>query len=837
MTIRVDQIIDCISLMNLKAHPHQSLASHLVGVAARSRCFAMCFDAPGQGHIAGLLHDLGKAEVEFQKRITHATNSSAEKGEKQPHAHHGAALALRHQLWPVAFVINGHHAGLHDRSDLQQVPTRQAYSEAAIEACVQKLKGAPEWNSTPWPISDYGTTLPSWLETLPFSSVKERLVKMRAVELYTRMLFSALVDADRLDTEDANRTEGSQANVTKRSGWRFGPSSLSVEKAPSHLLAMLDEAVASRCLAAKAKGASAAVLAVRSEVAAACLNASTKPRGVFTLSVPTGGGKTLASVAFALRHIAHHNRELAPGDPHRLRRIVIVIPYLNIIQQTTRELRAVFAHTDQDPVVLEHHSQAQDPQPKDKDLKTDADGWDKERPLRQLAAENWDAPIIVTTSVQFFDSIFSRRPADARKLHNLAQSVILFDEVQTLPPLLLQPILDVLQELAAPERPYGCSLVLCTATQPALGKGEGMDFGFESLSPIIPPEQAKEHFCRLKRVTYHGLEKGKPAPTLTHDQLAAAMLAAPRQQSLTIFNTRRQARALFDLLKAKSKSGDVPPEAVFHLSTWMYPAHRELVLKCVETRLTQGLPCLLVSTQCVEAGVDVDFPSVWRAFGPYDSIVQAAGRCNRHGIRETGHVYVFTPEDNATPKGTYGSAIDTTKLLNNLGLADPNNPESFEMYFRLLYQVTTPDLGGCAIQSEREQLHFEKVSEAFSFIDADNVPLLIETKRNSDSPNDQDLMLPDGVPLREWRAKATAKKYFTPDEWRALQPYVVNLSFPSSIKTKIFLSGSISPLVFPEDDDPVRGLRRSIIGHLYDDGPNGAGLDTTAEGLSIIDAL
>jgi CRISPR-associated endonuclease/helicase Cas3 len=835
--------------MNLKAHPQQSLASHLAGVAARSAQFAAHFDARDQGKIAGLLHDLGKAEAEFQKRIHQATNPSAEKGEKQPHAHHGAALALNlpHQLWSVAFSINGHHAGLHNRSDLQQVPSRPKYSANAIAACVQKLVGDPDWKDTPWPITEFGPTLPSWLESLSFATVAERSEKMRAIDFYTRMLFSALVDADRLDTEEANLAEGSQANVTKRKGWRFGPSALAAPDAPRQLLSMLDQAVLTRCQSAKDKGASEAVLAVRAEVIAACQSAAVQARGVFTLAVPTGGGKTLSSVAFALRHIAHHNCDLAPDDPHRLRRIVVVIPYLNIIQQTTRELKDVFAHTDQNPVVLEHHSQAQDPQPTDKDAKADADGWDRERPLRQLAAENWDAPIIVTTSVQFFDSIFSRRPADARKLHNLAQSVILFDEVQTLPPLLLQPIIDVLKELAAPrsQRPYGCSLVLCTATQPALGKAEGMDFGFEALTPIIPPDQAREHFVRLKRVTYHGLEKATSSPTLTNEQLATAMLTAPRQQALTILNTRRQARALFEILKGKAKSRGALQDAVFHLSTWMYPAHRLLVLEKVTTRLNQGLPCLLVSTQCVEAGVDVDFPVVWRAFGPYDAIVQAAGRCNRHGTLDSGHVYVFTPEDDAKPKGTYGSAIDTTTLVRRLGLADPDNPDSFEMYFRLLYQATTPDLGGCAIQSEREQLHFENVSDAFSFIDADNVPLLIENDGWTKLPAPEGAK-PGGSffdwlktenrtrPVTNAKGGSFPANFLTPDEWRLLQPFIVNLSFPASDKTRKFLRENACR-VFKDDDD--RGMHRMTDSRLYDDGPNGAGLNTTAEGLAAIDSI
>lgn len=814
--------------MNLKAHPQQSLSSHLVGVAKRSAQFAAYFDASKQGFIAGLLHDLGKAESEFQKRIHYATNPSVERGEKQPHAHHGAVLALQHQLWPVAFAINGHHAGLHNRSDLQQVSGRPQYSVIAIDECVQKLKGDPDWNGTTWPIVDFGATLPDWLESLPFTTVGDRSAKMRAVDFYTRMLFSALVDADRLDTEDANPAAGARANVTKRSSWRFGPSALAAPNAPAQLISMLEQALRARRQSAKDKRASEVVISVRAEVLDACDSAASRPRGIFTLAVPTGGGKTLSSIAFALRHVAYHNHDLALNDPHRLRRIIVVIPYLNIIQQTTRELKEVFGHSEQNPVVLEHHSQAQDPQTIDKDAKKDPDGWDTERPLRQLAAENWDAPIIVTTSVQFFDSIFSRRPADARKLHNLAQSVILFDEVQTLPPLLLQPILDILKELAASSRPYGCSLVLCTATQPALGKSEGMDFGFEVFTPIVPPDKAKEHFVLLKRVTYHGLEKSAPSPTLSIEQLAAAMLTAPGQQALTILNTRRQARALFDVLKEEAKSHDTLQGAVFHLSTWMYPAHRLLVLERVMTRLAQNLPCLLVSTQCVEAGVDVDFPAVWRAFGPYDAIAQAAGRCNRHGKLDMGHVYVFTPEDDTKPQGIYGSAIETTTLLRRLDLAHPDNPDSFETYFRLLYQTATPDLGGCAIQSEREQLHFEKVSDAFRFIDADNVPVLIGSHPQSESRSST-LKLPDGKLLER------SKGFLTPEEWRSLQSYTVNLSFPHGKKTLGFLYQN-AELVFA-DDDKARGLYRLTVSGLYDDGLNGAGLDTTAEGLSLLDSI
>lgn len=818
--------------MSLQAHPGQLLADHLIGVAHRAEQFAIGFDAGCHGKLVGLLHDLGKAEPEFQNRL------AGRDDDKKPHAPHGAALSLEHQLWPDAFAIYGHHAGLHDRSDLQQkVPQYTAAAEKCESALVADFKR----KSQSWPISEFPKTLPDWLEVLPAATAGERDAKMRAVDFYSRMLFSALVDADRLDTEEANPATGSQANVLKRKKWRFGPRCLAASGAAQSLLEMLDTAIRERVAKAKSKNASAAVLNVREQVLAACKQKAASERGVFSLSVPTGGGKTLASVAFALQHIAHHNKKLAEDDPRRLHHIIVVIPYLNIIQQTTRELRDVFKCVTNDPIILEHHSQATDPVIKDggtSKADKDSDGYDKERPLRQLAAENWDAPIIVTTSVQFFDSLFSRRPADARKLHNICQSVLIFDEVQTLPPLLLQPILEVLKELTAPmidaaetdqsrrneQRPYGCSLVLCTATQPALNHDvEDFPFGFKNQTKIIEDEEAREHFRTLKRVEYHGLTKAGEPPKIDNDALVKAMLASPRQQALAILNTRRQARKLFDLLAEKTKTAASLHGVIFHLSTWMYPAHRLQVLAEVTRRLNEGKPCLLVSTQCVEAGVDVDFPAVWRAFGPYDSIVQAAGRCNRNGALKDaagrpilGHVHVFTPDDPAKPGGLYESAMQTAALLCRMDKADPHDPDSFERYFRLLYQANVPDPGGCAVQTAREKLHFEEVSKLFNFIDADSVPLLIESA-----------VMGDGKTVADWRQVTATKGFFTPDEWRTIQPFIVNLAFPASEKTRTFLNKTDSELVF-KDDDEFRGLRRMKLPTLYHEGPNGCGLDVEA---------
>ena len=827
--------------MTLLAHENQPLATHLLGVARLAEAFGRFFGGAEQARLAGLLHDLGKAEGEFQKRIT------TDKGKKEAHASHGAALLLQVDpdrggpVWPVAFAINGHHAGLQDRAALQQVPTRWA---TRARGCETTVASEVEWPNHTWPIAKFGKTLPGWIEELPSATAYERDAKMRAVDFYIRMLFSALVDADRLDTEEVNPASGSQANVLKRKFWRFGQECLAAKGAAESLQEMLNTAIRERIEKARSINASDAVLEVRAEVLAACKDQATGERGVFTLAVPTGGGKTLASIAFALQHVAHHNKTLAADDPSRLRRIIVVIPYLNIIQQTTRELRKVFGCVDADPIILEHHSQATDSEIKggdsDKDGK-DADGYDRERPLRQLAAENWDAPIIVTTSVQFFDSLFSRRPADARKLHNICQSVLIFDEVQTLPPLLLQPILDALKELTNGQRPYGCSLVLCTATQPALSKSADLEVGFEKPVPIIEPNAADGYFTKLKRVEYHGLTKDGVPPTMGNEALVEAMLAAPRKQALAILNTRLQARKLFELLSVRSKDDKSLHSAVFHLSTWMYPAHRLQVLAEVTKRLNEGQPCLLVSTQCVEAGVDVDFPAVWRAFGPYDSIVQAAGRCNRNGALRNaageavpGHVYVFSPEDAVKPGGLYESAMQTAALLCKMGKAEPHQPKSFELYFRLLYQANVPDIGGCAVQSAREKLHFEQVSHLFNFIDADTVPLLI--------PHDDWAGLPapdgsnDGETFLEWlrnpkryrlfKGQQIPSGFLTTDEWRRLQPYIVNLAFPSSVKTRAFLNATDSHQIF-KDDDPDRGLR--LLGihgpRIYGDGLNGCGLD------------
>ena len=849
----------------LLAHPEHTLADHLAGVALLAELFASRFGASVHGKIAGLLHDLGKAEVVFQARMEAIKAGKKDPGDKQPHAHHGAALALAQDHWPVAFVVNGHHAGLHNRGDLAK---RADYVERA-KICLAKLQGEG-FNALP---KEFGGLLPECLERLAGNPQQQ----MMAVELFTRFLFSALVDADRLDTEQ-NDPE-SKAAAETRQQWRFNSEPLArsdgspnPDARPFDAAALLKQVrefvAAKRHEPSLLTGRERDVQRIRDEVADFCLTGGShdggKARGLFSLTVPTGGGKTLASMLFALSHAQSHaqdeSRENVAWKP--MRRVIVVIPYLSIIQQTAFELRKVFGDLvwkkdavspatgekskhpetgeegawleNDDPdhrrVVLEHHSNAADPVLDEKKVaQGKASDYSRARTLRQLAAENWDAPIIVTTSVQFFDSLFSRRPADARKLHNIAQSVIIFDEVQTFPPHLLPPILDVLGELTHPERPYGCSAVFCTATQPALSRDDDeLAVGLkEKVRAIVPPEVTRKHFEDLKRVVYAGLET--EPETLTADQVAERAIANERKQCLVVVNTRKSAREVFTAVR--QKAGELK-DAVFHLSTWMIPAHRLEVLEEVRRRLSEKKPCFLVSTQCIEAGVDVDFPEVWRAYGPYDSIVQAAGRCNREGkLSGLGKVCVFRLEgdDPEGRSGIYGTATAQTTLLRKMGRALPEDPESFGDYFRLLYQISVPD--ECLIQQNRAELRFEEVSKLFNFIESVTTPLLIIEQIVNCEP----------VRTAAWAIYDAARKrpipggqgsgWFTRDEWRRLQPYILNLDYRN--KTTQAALAHYGRHVFSPDD----GLELKIWGAGnagYNGGLNGTGIEFEADSTDLL---
>lgn len=711
------------------AHKDHLLSKHLVDVGSRAAEFAKAFDASQHGRIAGELHDLGKTEDEFQKRLL----SDDKQGKKEPHAHHGAMIALGKDAWPIAFAINGHHAGLHNRSDL---------SKRLKDYLDKAQKAVSSFQNNDWQSPEINEVLPKWLEGLEFDAIKKS-EGWTATDLFTRFLFSALIDADRLDTEAFEKKN--DPSITLRIWPKFDP---------DKLLVNLKNELHERMEKALREGtASKDVLKVRDEVGKMAEQSAQNNLGLFSMSVPTGGGKTLASMLFALGHAKYHNDKSSPKDPP-FRRIIVVIPYLSIIEQTVREYVKVFG----EEMILEHHSQADEGNTSNSNKEKDNDGEiGSKAKRRRLAAENWDAPIIVTTSVQFFDSLFSRRPSQARKLHNICQSVIIFDEVQTLPPLVLQPILNVLNELTNLNRPYKCSVVFCTATQPALSKTEDLPCGIENIVPIIPVDTARNHFNILKRTDYDWQEEEK-----SWDEIAKEMLEAPMKEALAVVNTRPNARSLYNTVKNVIGEKD---DYLFHLSTWMMPSHRKVVLDKVRTRLENKQPCLLVSTQCVEAGVDVDFPEVWRAFGPYDSIVQAAGRCNRNGKLHRGRVHIFTPSEKGLSKGLYFTATKQTDLLRKMKLANPDNPESFEHYFRLLYQLSVPD--ECAIQKARAEFRFKEVDRLFDFIDEETIPVLILHERIGGKEHDTE--------ANEIYRVAEKRGFFLRDDWRILQRNIINL--------------------------------------------------------------
>ncbi len=563
----------------------------------------------------------------------------------------------------------------------------------------------------------------------------------RHADLWVRLLFSALVDADFLDTEahfHAERADKRGAESELAELWRrfevFHRDQMS---------ALLDP--------------NSPVNRVRAEVYQACCDAAPLPSGFFRLTVPTGGGKTQSGMAFALKHALENQQ----------RQIIVAVPFITITQQTAKTYQDIFRQPD---AVLEHHSGATAPTGEPDEYASD-DVWTR------LAAENWDAPVVVTTTVQLFESLFSNRVSTCRKLHRLAQSVIILDEAQALPAQLLETILDGLRDLV---EYYGTTVVFSTATQPALQNVPG----FGSLAPTELVPQFAEHFATLQRVDYHW-----PGPDkLDWPQVADRMRDAP--QSLAIVNTKRDALALMDAL------GD--PEAL-HLSTLLCGAHRSAVLEDLRIRLKTGQPCRLVSTQVVEAGVDIDFPLVLRALAPLDRVIQAAGRCNREGLLpERGQLIVFEPVEGGMPQGAYRAGYDNTRAMLAAGLVDPHDPVSMTRYFTRFFQTVDTDAKRIQPWRARDSLNYPKVAEQFRMIDDDTVTLVVQDYPKPQNP--EVLALIEQLKHDPSRGRRLL---------RALQPYTVAL-FRGNVRR--LPAGRIEPLlgdavyVWHGRYDPVRGI-------------------------------
>lgn len=617
------------------AHSHrdparwQPLREHLHQVAELAAAKAQAFGEQENGRLAGTLHDLGKYGELFQRRLEGKVKGL-------DHWSAGAHLALFEYRQPaVALAVQGHHIGLqsgakeslkemHLEHLAQRHPLHLRLSETRLERLKSRLQAD-------------GLVLP------PPSQAQVQLCTNAAQMLDTRMLFSALVDADFLDTEAHLR--GPEARPVAPG--------LRAQEALERLEAHLAQLSSDPQIPPKTKE-------LRQKVAEAAALASERlQERIFTLTAPTGLGKTLAMLRFALRR--------AVRDP-RIRRIVVVLPYLSILDQTAKTYRELFQ--DFGPhYILEDHSLAY--RPLSKELSDEQDWLERER---RLLAENWEAPIILTTHVQLLESLHAHRPGPCRKLHNLAGSVLLFDEVQTLPTHLAVPTLKTLSRLASEK--YGTVVVFATATQPAFDAlderiKEAEPQGWQPVEMVAAPEQL---FSQSRRVDLEWWVKNPtPWPHLV-------TLLAAEEQVLAVLNLKRQAHTLFGEAQKHGLEG------LFHLSTALCPAHRREVLEEVQRRLAQGQPCRLIATQVVEAGVELDFPLGYRALGPLEAIAQTAGRINRQGLRKGGRLVVFLPEEEDYPDRAYHQAAALTKALLAEGPLVPD-PHTFRRYYQSLYSL------------------------------------------------------------------------------------------------------------------------------------------------------
>lgn len=693
----------------------QPLAAHLRNVATLARRFAGPLRLGDEAELAGWLHDLGKYSARFQQRLRdpriHGIN----------HWSVGAAAAFTRRALAAAFAVEGHHTGM---PALKENDTGSGL-ESLLER-LRKLRGpqqAREVNGFPETLADLLTRHAAENPELPAVLAGGPSEPNFAAALRTRLLFSCLVDADFLDTE--RHFDPAQATLRQ-------PPALDAGQALEILLADL-----------RSRPDDTALNQLRRRLLDDCLAAAARPPGLFSLTAPTGSGKTLASLAFALAHAQAHGH----------RRLIVVIPFTSIIEQTARVYRDLFEPVFGPDYVLEHHS-AIAPRERKEDVKQDAE---EERLRRaRLAAENWDAPLVVTTSVQFFESLFGNKPSQCRKLHNIARSVVLFDEVQTLPLKLVPSLLSTVNLLV---RDYGVTAVFGTATQPAFTTAaSAIENGW---LPVEISSQPREMAGALKRtrITLPARDHVIAWPELA-EQLAA------HDRVLCVVNLKRHARDLFLALAARqseicNRKSEIP-SGLFHLSASMCPAHRQEKLVEIRRRLRDGEPCRLISTQLIEAGVDVDFPRVFRALGPLDSIVQTAGRCNREGrLGALGEVTVFRPEDEGHLPLGYEQAKAVTKafLAENPG-ADLNDPDTYAAYFARLYR--TPSLGPQAAHDDpafaaSAALHFPAAARACRLVGDETRAVLVRWG--------------EGERLVEQMRR---EKHLSRDDWRLAHRFSVN---------------------------------------------------------------
>ncbi len=623
----------------------QTMKDHLCGTAELAGRFAGRFGKSDWGYACGMLHDIGKYSLAFQDKIKNNSDRRVD------HSTAGAKACFEKggMYSFMSYCIAGHHSGLPDygiSSDLGDAPTLQGRKRKHIEDCgaYKSEIHIPE------------------IKTLPFDPQNSPDPDF-SLSVFIRMLYSCLVDADFLDTEYFMKEGRTQRETGEE---------------PSVLLEKLKKHVAGWLLNEDTE----TVNGRRTEILRHCFEWGHKERGIFQLTVPTGGGKTIASLAFALQHAVENQMD----------RVIYVIPYTSIIEQNAAVFRKILGEQN----VLENH------------YNVDYESTEELKPM-QLASENWDKPVVVTTNVQFFESLFANKSSKCRKLHNIANSVIIFDEAQMLPTDYLKPCIAVMEELAAN---FGSSIVLCTATQPALSPFFQRKMPVTELCPRV-----EEQFRFFERVTFQNVG------TISEDELIEKL--QKEEQAICIVNTKKRAQRLYQKMKG---------EGVFHLSTAMYPKHRRRVLDKIRRLVKDGKRCILISTSLVEAGVDLDFCTVYRQLAGVDSMIQAAGRCNREGKRaaQDSFAYLFQFEEKEYVPGQQ-LQIDVSKMLLSEG-EDISSLHGIEKYFEALYHFRGESLDKKKIFEEfkDKRYNFAKAAKEFKLIEENTLTVFISREEEAE---------------------------------------------------------------------------------------------------------
>ncbi|MFE7319032.1 CRISPR-associated endonuclease Cas3'' [Streptomyces sp. NPDC057555] len=662
------------------------LEDHLRGSAALAGRFGEVFGASELAAYLALIHDVGKGACAWQDRLL-AVEREGGGRVGVGHKHAGTWLANKYTQLPFGAVVFGHHGGMPDMEKLKDELWRAmpGGDEAGrVEEAIRAVESVvPEIHPNPSP------PLPAWLRKIPAEKARHGL------DLLVRILFSCVVDADYLDT--AAHFDGTAVRVHE----------------PADMAALLKRYETRRATMLAGREPSP-VDALRQQVYEQAYAAASGEPGVYVLHVPTGGAKTLAAGAFALRHAAVHGKG----------RVILAVPFISITEQNAavyRDLLDPDPDSGEEAVVLEHHSAVDlDSEERLQGLTDEQQAeWEKRAHTARLAAENWDAPFVVTTTVRLFESLFSHRPSQMRRLHRLAGSVLVLDEVQELPDRLLAPILSGLRGLADH---FGVTVLLVSATQPSFWDLPTWE-GLERREIVDEPARL---FEALRRVDY----EWRTGEEVTLETIAAE--AAEFKQVLTVVNATKDAARFHRHLEQRA----TPGTAVLHLSTRMTAGHRREVIAEIKKLLKEGSDVQVVSTRLIEAGVDLDFPRVYRAWAPAESLQQAAGRCNRDGHLHRGIVVVFRPSDGKQPRAAaYGAALDASEAHFGPGVSDPDDLEALKDYYTLRYalQKATPGSGlGAEVDELRRRLNFPLVDHSFQMIENGLSTPVVVVRREAD---------------------------------------------------------------------------------------------------------